>query len=67
MLVWSHARMQLMGKYFVTIGPEGDFEVPAEMREALGIVEGMRVGFRLDGARIVIELEPNAESEDVLP
>jgi bifunctional DNA-binding transcriptional regulator/antitoxin component of YhaV-PrlF toxin-antitoxin module len=59
--------MRVMGKYLVTIGPEGEFEVPAKMREALGIVEGTRVGFRLDGARIVIELEPNADSVDVLP
>jgi bifunctional DNA-binding transcriptional regulator/antitoxin component of YhaV-PrlF toxin-antitoxin module len=53
--------MQIMEKHFVTIGPEGEFEVPAEMREALGIVEGTRVGFRLDGPRIVIELETSPE------
>jgi len=50
----------------VTIGPEGEFEVPVEMREALGIVEATRVWFRLDGARIVIELAANPEGENLL-
>jgi bifunctional DNA-binding transcriptional regulator/antitoxin component of YhaV-PrlF toxin-antitoxin module len=56
--------MEAMEKYFVTIGPEGEFEVPVAIRESLGFVEGTRVSFRLDGARIVIDLETN--TEDVL-
>jgi bifunctional DNA-binding transcriptional regulator/antitoxin component of YhaV-PrlF toxin-antitoxin module len=58
--------MQIMEKHFVTIGPEGEFEVPVEMRDALGIVEGTRLWFSLDGARIVMELEPNPEGENPL-
>jgi bifunctional DNA-binding transcriptional regulator/antitoxin component of YhaV-PrlF toxin-antitoxin module len=44
----------------VTVGSEGEFEIPVAIRESLGIVEGTRLGFRLEGARIVVELEKNA-------
>jgi AbrB family looped-hinge helix DNA binding protein len=46
-----------MEEYFVTVGPNGEFEVPVAMRESLGIVEGTRVEFRLEGARIILEPE----------
>ncbi len=55
--------MQAMEEYFVTVGPNGEFEIPVAMRESLGIVEGTRVEFRLEGARIILELETKALKE----
>ena len=42
-----------MEEYFVTIGPEGEFEVPFAIQELLGVIEGARFRFRLEGARII--------------
>ena len=40
-------------EYFVTIGPEGEFEIPLAIQELLDVIEGARFRFRLEGARII--------------
>lgn len=56
-------RIWVMEEYFVTVGTCGEIDIPAAIRESLGIVEGTRLAFRPDGARIVVEIEKNAASD----
>jgi bifunctional DNA-binding transcriptional regulator/antitoxin component of YhaV-PrlF toxin-antitoxin module len=58
--------MFAMEEYFVTVGVCGEIDIPDVIRESLGIVEGTRLGFRPDGARIVVEIEKNAMSDSSL-
>ena len=55
-----------MEEYFVAVGTCGEIDIPDAIRESLGIVEGTRLGFRSDGARIVVEIEKNAASDSNL-
>ena len=43
-----------MEQFYVTVGSEGEFEIPAAIREALAIVDGMRVGIRVEGGQLIL-------------
>jgi bifunctional DNA-binding transcriptional regulator/antitoxin component of YhaV-PrlF toxin-antitoxin module len=47
----------------VTIGAEGEFEIPAAFREALGIVDGTRVGIRVEGGLLILTPETQTAKE----
>ena len=44
-----------MQRQITTVSTKGQFVIPAEMRERLGIKPGTRVAVTLDGTRIVLE------------
>jgi bifunctional DNA-binding transcriptional regulator/antitoxin component of YhaV-PrlF toxin-antitoxin module len=56
-----------MEKYFVTVGQEGEVEIPVALRESLGIVEGTRARFQLDGVRIILEFKTRPPIEVDVP
>ena len=59
-------RMQAMEEFLVTVGTCGEIDIPVAIRESLGIVEGTRLVFRPDGARIIVEIEKNGASDSSL-
>jgi AbrB family looped-hinge helix DNA binding protein len=47
----------------LTLGKQGRVVIPAEIREALGLLAGDRIHVRVDGARIVMERPQDAIHE----
>ena len=44
-----------MARQITTVSTKGQFVIPAEMRESLGIKPGTRIAVTQDGSRIVLE------------
>src|SRR5580658_8996118 len=57
--------MRAMETFFVTVGPEGEFEIPQAICELLKIVEGTRVSIETEGPRIILTLESVPAEPDV--
>lgn len=57
------ARMQIMERQYLIVGSNGELENPAAIRESLGIVDGTRLCFQQDGARIIVEVDRAAAME----
>ena len=50
----------------MTVGSEGEFEIPVAICESMGIVDGTQIRLQQDGARIIVEVGTEAASESGL-
>jgi hypothetical protein len=63
-----YARMEAMELY-VTVGPEGEFEIPEAFCKSLGIVDGTRIAMQMEGGCLILTPErplaeqPSAEQQ----
>jgi hypothetical protein len=48
--------MEAMESY-VTVGPEGEFEIPEAFCESLGIVDGTRIAMYMEGGCLILTPE----------
>lgn len=46
-----------MGPIVTTVGNEGQLEIPAVIRQELGIEPGTRVEVRLEGSRVILDAD----------
>ena len=52
-----------METFYITVGPEVEIELPAPICEELGIVDGTRIGMRVDGGRLILKPEATTARE----
>lgn len=50
-----------MSVVYATVSTKGQVTIPAEIREALHISPGRRVGFRMDGDQVSLEVPTTVE------
>jgi len=46
-----------MEQLFTTVSSKGQMVIPASIREALGIEPGTRVAVRVEGSKVILELD----------
>ncbi|MGB6691970.1 MAG: hypothetical protein WBE76_29360 [Terracidiphilus sp.] len=54
-----------METFFVTVGPEGEIEIPGPIRQLLKMEEETRVSLHVDGPRIILTREAEVTESNI--
>jgi hypothetical protein len=52
-----------MQEYYATVGPEGEIEIPEELRASVGIAGEASVALWIEGGRLLLELVRETRSD----